>query len=511
MNFLKRALASVTRRKGKSIILFAVVFILGNVIAGAISIQQATVSVEKNIKSQLGGTATIVVDHEKFEKDSADNSELEYPGSVSVKEMENIGNLNYVKYYDYTTPGHFGVRKFKTYEDENVVSYGGNDGINHYVTAKGVNYPEVTDIKEQKIELAEGRVFEQAEVDNKKPVALISNKLAEANSLKVGDTMVIDNTMSTENFGMDQPAEGGEAPKPEYYVQDQAYEVIGIFKVIQETPSDKKAKPEENGEQDHRNFEMYNTFYSTNGAISEFNKNYQTGLIDAFPQFKDVFTNPETGEVYMYEDYYVPTFILKSPEDAEAFRSEASALLENKYNKLLLSTDQYDAIAGPVKGMSKIANYVIIVSVGATLLIISLVVLLFLRDRKHELGIYLSLGEKRSKVIGQILIEVLVVSFVAISLSVFTGNMLAKGISTSLVETQLTSDEQNMNYDQNSWELEQLTGNKVKAADVAESYEISLSAGYIVSFYLVGLGTILLSTVVPLIYILRLNPKKIMM
>ncbi|MEG0255667.1 MAG: ABC transporter permease, partial [Vagococcus sp.] len=49
MNFFKRAMASVTRRKGKSIILFAVIFILGNVMAGAIAIDQGTKSVEDTI------------------------------------------------------------------------------------------------------------------------------------------------------------------------------------------------------------------------------------------------------------------------------------------------------------------------------------------------------------------------------------------------------------------------------------------------------------------------------
>ena len=42
MNYFKRGMASITRRKGKSLILFAVIFILGNVMAGAIAIDQGT-------------------------------------------------------------------------------------------------------------------------------------------------------------------------------------------------------------------------------------------------------------------------------------------------------------------------------------------------------------------------------------------------------------------------------------------------------------------------------------
>lgn len=47
MNYWKRAKSSIFRSKGKSLILFAVIFVLGNVIAGAIAIQQSTANVEK--------------------------------------------------------------------------------------------------------------------------------------------------------------------------------------------------------------------------------------------------------------------------------------------------------------------------------------------------------------------------------------------------------------------------------------------------------------------------------
>ncbi len=92
---------------------------------------------------------------------------------------------------------------------------------------------------------------------------------------------------------------------------------------------------------------------------------------------------------------------------------------------VLIATDQYDSIAGPIESMSKLSKYVLFVAVIATVLITGLVVLLFLRDRKHELGIYLSLGERRGRVVGQILIEVMVVAFIGIMISLFSGNLLA--------------------------------------------------------------------------------------
>ncbi|WP_462258421.1 hypothetical protein [Vagococcus teuberi] len=68
MNFLKRALLSIQRRKGKSIILFLVIFILGNLMAGAIAIQQATRGVETDIKTQLGANATVSFNEDRIQE-----------------------------------------------------------------------------------------------------------------------------------------------------------------------------------------------------------------------------------------------------------------------------------------------------------------------------------------------------------------------------------------------------------------------------------------------------------
>ena len=54
-------------------------------------------------------------------------------------------------------------------------------------------------------------------------------------------------------------------------------------------------------------------------------------------------------------------------------------------------------------------------------------------------------------------------------------------------------------------------GSNITPEEVADSYNVSIGLGTIGMFYLIGLGTVLVSTIVPNVYILRLNPKKIMM
>jgi len=146
------------------------------------------------------------------------------------------------------------------------------------------------------------------------------------------------------------------------------------------------------------------------------------------------------------------------------------------------------------------------------LIILSLLITLFLRDRKHEIGIYLALGEKKGKIITQILTEVLSVSIIGITLSLFAGNIISDGISQQMIHNNMMNELENpsMNFDWNP--LEGMGFNTNMSMDeMLENYEVGLDGQTIGLFFLVGAGTVILSTISPIIYITSLNPKKIMM
>src|SRR5690625_4489447 len=117
MNFIKRGFLGITRKKGKSLILLAVIFILGNLISGAISIQQATGNVETTIKERLGAAATIEMDWEAIDKLSeSEQMNFEYE-NLSVDLIKQIGETSYVKYYDYNVEGYLESKTVKNYYD----------------------------------------------------------------------------------------------------------------------------------------------------------------------------------------------------------------------------------------------------------------------------------------------------------------------------------------------------------------------------------------------------------
>ncbi|MDX8045753.1 ABC transporter permease [Gracilibacillus sp. S3-1-1] len=472
MNFFKRGLLSVTRRLGKSFILLAVLFILGNVIAGAISISQATSNVEKNIKERLGTAATVELDYEQIEElDESELMEIDF-SSVGTDLIKQIGELPYVKYYDYNATDYLPSEDMERYEGTAGEVDFGDDMIHFEI--KGVNYASILDFEEGKANLIDGRVFNDDEITNGSPVTIISKNLAEANHLQVGDTFNLLNQV------YDYDEETGEESITDS--RDVPLEIIGLFEPT-------TVNTEQNNDDDFHDFmdgEYQNTLYVPNEMIFQ-ESQFAYGLDD---------------DLSMDDMYLSPIFVLNNAEDAEAFEQETLPLLP-QYYIVHHATDTYENIAGPIESMSTLAKYVLIVAVITTILIIGLVVLLFLRDRKHELGIYLSLGESRLRVVGQIMTEVIIISIIGMTLSLFTGNLLAQTVSSSMIESNSSQEEDFYSYT----ELDP----QVSSTDVIDAYEVSLSGEFVLFFYVVGMLTILLSTLIPLIYIVRLNPKKIMM
>lgn len=491
MNFIKRGFLGITRKKGKSLILLAVIFILGNLISGAISIQQATGNVESTIKDRLGTAATVDVDYEAWESIPEEELETLEMENVNVDLIKQIGELSYVKYYDYSMSTWMGSESIESYQDEDLGVDMMVEGPSMDFRLKGINYAPVIDFEEEKAELADGRVFTDDEVENGTSVAIISQKLADQNNLAVGDTFTLDNAVYTYDYNTGE--------EDLITSRDVVLEVIGLFE-----PKSVKQETEEDSQSDMMVFmddlDYQNTIYVPNEVVIDESKYNWEESLKADEELAEMMA----GEEDAFE-YYQPIYYLNNPEDSEAFTEEVMPLLPELYT-VVSASDQYEDIAGPIESMSNLSKYVLLVAVVATILIAGLVVLLFLRDRKRELGIYLSLGEKRSRVVGQILIEVMVVAIIGITLSLFSGNLLAQQVSDTMMDAD---DNQNDYY--GGYVIYEGMENNLTTDDVIASYEVSLDSSYILVFYGVGLLTILISTVIPLIYIVRLNPKKILM
>ena len=139
-------------------------------------------------------------------------------------------------------------------------------------------------------------------------------------------------------------------------------------------------------------------------------------------------------------------YVLEDPIEMESFLSEARSIsdkyqidlkfVENNLDFLLAST--------ALKGLIRTCDAIFITVLILAGIILSLLVIYFLNERLFEVGILLSLGEKRYRIVLQVVLEILMPALLAINAGVLIAGYLIPVIgrtvaSTMQISQQLTS------------------------------------------------------------------------
>lgn len=531
MNFFKRATISILRRPGKTIILLLLVFILGTVIAGAIAVEGAISNTDANLRANMPAIVTTTFDQESFmtEVDWEDDYAIfdQYWNDrelLTADHVRTLGELDYVESYDYIIEGWLATWDLERYEgDHDFITHSseGEDGPNH-IRVLGASDTELVHVQNDIISITEGNTFSEADLsagDSNRSVAIISEALASANNLSVGSTFTFSQTVSL-------PLPAGEWHEPwtdqfleenVYDVIEIEYEVIGLFDINEE-----RSTEDDQWEQ----IDRLNVVYIPNWTIESINRQSSDAHIASWESV-DFDPDPDWHGVIDVdadederETEVIPVFVLTDPVLIDDFRVAAEEFLPPFYNLIDMS-GAFGDIASSMDTLQGIANWVLYVSIGATLLILSLLITLFLRDRRYEMGVYLALGEKKGRVIAQILMEVIVTSLVGITLAVFTGTLISNAVSQNMLRNQLISQQDEVTmwggghhtWDPESSAFEQIGIPRISMTpeEMMEAFEISFSLETIGLFYIIGLGAVGLSTVMPVIYVVTLKPKKVLM
>lgn len=482
MDYLKRGFTSIIRKPGKTLILAGIIFILGNIIAGAVSVQQAVKNTESVLRTKMSPAVTLNLNEEKLEALLEQNSEFSLE-NLSVEAIEKIGALSYVKHFDYS---------IGTTLESRDLNRSGRDVFGAAAFPpfrfQGVNDPDLIDLKEGKIKLVSGRVFDEQEIKNLSHVALISQSLANINNIFVGSRL---------GFEMNIIQYDADGNLNIIATRKYEFEVVGIFEPV------KQVRRSSGRNVDYFSFmddEMENKIYAPNRALYEVSK-FQLNEYEKLE-----------GIAHIELTEYAPLYILKDPLDRDKFVGDAAALAPEYYT-FSNAVEDFDKIAAPLGSLQDIAAIVLYIAVVATVIILSLLITLFLRDRRHEIGVYLAIGERKAKIAAQIGFEVIVVAVIAITLSLFSGSVLSEAVSEKMLIDQIAAERSQ--DDTFSWSKVEMDirgyQTEISSDDIIRSYSASPDLSAVFLFYAIGIGTICVSVLIPIIYMIRLTPRRILM
>ncbi len=480
MNFFKRSLVSITRRKSKSIILFVAILMVCNVIAGAISVKKALIKTEDNIKRSIPIELKPEIDYE--------NIGVNAPDSISEDTIIKIGKSSYLKEFYYSFKYSLTSDSLKSVESGMVIyrtleasvssdSKLAGDNNESYFSIIGTNTSDIKEVNNGTFSIIDGDLYTDKDIDNGNNVILISKELAQENGLKVGDSINL--RRKVETYTETETKSLGTVTKE--------YKIVGIFeaKLNKITDNDGKVIDESNP--------LANSIYMPNNTVKIVHDEV-VGLLKKY-------------NANEYDDFNISaSFYLNSIGDIENFNNDNLKLLPTGY-KFTDNSNLYSSTLAPISSMGGISNFIMYAALIASIIIIGLISLLFFRERRHEMGIYLALGEHKINIAMQILIETLIISLLAVFISIFTGNMVAKNISNNMLEDQIENKASNDDYyyDEFGYQL------NYSKDELLDKYNVKLDVTTIILIFLISIGSITVSTLIPIYYTLKINPKKILM
>lgn len=394
MNFIKRAWQNITFKKGRSLLLVIVMTVIMIFIMAGLLIRNGAVATVENTKSQAGASVTLAADREKaFSKmrnqapTSGKKPSLNM-SSVSLKTVKEIAKLDQVKNYNVSVATSVNASSFDAVStSSDSVMMGGKEmdtsSSTGDITITGVNdMSTITEFKNKKSTITSGRALNSSDVGTKNVV--IESELAKADNLKVGQTIKVKATTSD---------------KKSYSLK-----VVGIYKASSTSSSMGQMGPGQN--------DPSNTIYTSYDLANTFKG--KSGKVDS------------------------ATFNLNSPTQKNSFIKDAKKEINKKKFSLTADDATYQQLKKSMKQMESFANKIVWLVAIAGTIILALIIILMVRERRYEMGVLLSLGESRLKIVGQLLVEMLMLLLVSLTLAGISGKFAGQALSNQMM-SQVTS------------------------------------------------------------------------
>jgi putative ABC transport system permease protein len=263
---MQRAITSIVRRPGKTAILLIVVFILANLIAGAISVKESIRNTNAVILDKVGALLSIEVDYDQL----MNNGGKMQLRSIPIETIETIGKSEYVKYYDYITKIWLQSVSLKSYinngnsTDVEILPFSAKLAIDRpaietstFQLTGGQN-SKIADFEQGKVTLVDGRTFTEDEFQNGNGAVLISKNVATLNNLSIGQKFKLHRDFY--DYGDDFHIM---ASTPNITTKEFEFTIVGIFE------PNKSASVDEKGQVSIIVNDYENVIYTTNAEINK--------------------------------------------------------------------------------------------------------------------------------------------------------------------------------------------------------------------------------------------------
>ena len=458
MSTLKRAFLYTMRKKTKTLILFLVLVTISTFILTGLSIYKAADDSALSLRQSVGGSIRLELDENNRKnwqyQQAAGGILVDYVGApITDEDIQKIMSIDGIKAYNGLGDGSVFAKDFSF--------------ISGFSFGAGSDYsrlPSVTDSEyfnfftRKAFQLVEGRHIKEGD-DH---VVLISTAIAEKNALKLGDSITVQCCYDSGNY------------------PDVSLTIIGIYA-----------------------YEADNEFNTTS-------TDKRNRLIIDHKAMQEIMQR----DVIQYDngvDFYVD-----DPREMERIASQIKALdLDWDSFTLTMDNSAYEAVASPLTAMQNLIIWLIVGCVAVSVGILVLILSMWIKQRRHETGILLSVGISKSRILLQYTVEVLMIAIVAFGLSFFTSNLISQGVS-DLIFHQVSESQPlpEIELPDDGTEYLDITGQYIpydtSNVETLESVQVNVSPNYLLYINIFGTLLIVFSVSAASISVIQMKPKKIL-
>lgn len=425
MSFIKRAALYCFRQRFKTIILFLVLTLIATFMLTGIAVRDAAKGATADVQTAIGGKIMLDLDTDGHMGSGQQNQwgmAYSYNGDLITQEIvDAIGKVDgVVDYNSEDTAGYYGAGvDFKYLPAALSVGY---EASSYTAT---LSSEKCSRFQSGEYKLVDGRHI----TPDDKHTCLISKELADYNKLSVGDKMKM--------YSLDSDAIS-------------EFEIIGIFDGTEGT---------------------------SGNALT----------VDEIPANCGYIDNATLFELWGDElnGYQQLTIYVEDPVSIQNVYDKIAALpeLKGKTLKLSIDTEEYDVVSTPLESLQELVNTTIIIISVVSVVILTLLLTIWIRGRKKEIGILLSIGKSKANIILQIFTETFIVAVISFAASIPFSNLIAEQAGAFLV-SRVTTGTANLN--------------------------VQIDAAYLLPLYLIGILLIAIAVIASSWTVVRSKPKDIL-
>jgi putative ABC transport system permease protein len=518
MYILKNALKSISRSKGRNILIGIIVIVISISSCVALSIKNAAAKAEQQGLDKLSITARISLDRQKLMTKAQESGQdvrelMQSYADPTLDELKKYATSTNVKSFYYTITSSINASGELEPVDTSSNSSSSSSSINNNVQAptnfanripRGMGNQgdftitgyssegNMTNFVSGTSKITDGKIFD---VNTSDLVCIINDELATFNNLKIGDKITLANpNVDTETY---------------------EFNILGIYK---NSSSDSTSN---NNIRFSTSMDPANQIYTSYNTLK--------AVIDKSASNATIETDEETGmtNTTALRNQTSGTYVFSNVAGYESFKTDVKTLgLSEYYTVSSNDATNYEQSLVPLKNLSKFATYflLVVLAIGGVILVVFNI--FNIRERKFEVGVLTAIGMKKGKVAIQFITEIFMVTLIAIVIGTSVGAVISVPTANKMLESQIASQQsQSQQQEQNFGRMNRnnqqvsapggitangFNGFRNETISYISNIDAAIDLNVVIELLGIGILLTIISSCAAVVFVLRYEPLKIL-